>query len=83
MAQRSERLAVGALCVTGGVPFAQDSIFVYGGSLVTLSVSGDSFSNEQVLLAPQGAENNYYPSYSPDGAYIACQVAGTSSRVMA
>ena len=32
---------------------------------------GGSFGNEKVLLAGGGGENNYYPSYSPDGNYIA------------
>jgi hypothetical protein len=49
----------------------QTSIFVYGGSLTTLDWNGSTFSNEQTILAAQGTDNNYYPSWSPDGGYIA------------
>ena len=59
-----------ALCAIGSLPFGQDSIFVYGGSLVTMDVANDQFSNEQVILQASG-DNNYYPSYSPDGRFIA------------
>jgi hypothetical protein len=57
-------------CVPAPADFGQSSIYVYGGSLVTMDVSGDSFSNETVIV-PVMANNNYYPVYSPDGGYIA------------
>lgn len=68
-----------ALCSPGSLPFGQDSIFVYGGSLVTMDVSGDSFTNETVVLQSQG-ENNYYPAYSPDGRFIAFSRADSSTK---
>src|SRR5207302_690555 len=58
----------------------QTSIFVYGGSLVTVDWNGSAFSNEQVMLAAQGTDNNYYPSWSPDGGYIAFTRADGSGR---
>jgi hypothetical protein len=60
-----------ALCAPGALNFGQDSLFVYGGSLVTMTYSNGTFANEQVILPASGSENNYYPSYSPDGSYIA------------
>ncbi|HZS37849.1 MAG TPA: hypothetical protein VFF06_13520 [Polyangia bacterium] len=69
-----------SLCSPGVLPFGQDSIFVYGGSLVTMDVSNGTFSNEQVLLAPTSGENFYYPSYSPDGKYIAFSRADGTTK---
>jgi Tol biopolymer transport system component len=61
-----------ALCAPNLLDFGQDSIFVYGGSLVTMDHGGGtSFSNEQVLLAADGSYSNTYPSFSPDGSWIA------------
>src|SRR5205085_9781625 len=55
-------------CTAMGANFGQSSIFVYGGSLVTIGVDG---SNETVILPAATGENNYYPAWSPDGAYVA------------
>jgi Tol biopolymer transport system component len=68
-----------ALCSPAIYNIGQDSIFVYGGSLVTVDWNGSSFSNEQVLLA-SGGQNNYYPSWSPDGKYIAFTRADPSTK---
>ncbi len=67
----------GQSCAT---PLAS-SVFVYGGSLVTMAVAGDDFAAETVVVAASGGENNYYPTYSPDGRYIAFTraQAGTKS----
>jgi hypothetical protein len=57
-------------CLPIPADFGQASIFLYSGSLVTMDVSGDTFSNETVIV-PATGNNNYYPVYSPDGGYIA------------
>jgi dipeptidyl aminopeptidase/acylaminoacyl peptidase len=59
-----------ALCQEQIINIGQTSIFVYGGSLMTLDWQNGTFANEQVILASKG-DNNYYPSWSPDGGYIA------------
>jgi Tol biopolymer transport system component len=68
-----------ALCVPGLLNFGQDSIFVYGGSIVTMDYDGSSFSNEQVILAADSSYSNYYPSFSPDGSWIALSRASRTS----
>lgn len=68
-----------AMCSPSIYNIGQDSIFVYGGSLVTVDYNGGSFSNEQVVLASNG-ENNYYPSWSPDGSYIAFTRADATTK---
>jgi hypothetical protein len=40
-----------------------------GGSLFTMTASGGTFGTPQMLLGSQG-ENNFYPAFSPDGAFI-------------
>ncbi len=40
-----------------------------GGSLYTMSASGSTFGTPAVLLQ-SGGENNYYPAFSPDGAFV-------------
>src|SRR5205823_4200495 len=47
----------------------QDDDHISGGSLWTLPRSGGAFGTPAVLIQSAG-ENNYYPSYSPDGAFI-------------
>lgn len=64
----------GTPCTPGGLlgNWGQDSVIVLGGSLVTMDFDPVSrtFSNEQVIFAG-GTRSAYYPSYSPDGAWIA------------
>jgi hypothetical protein len=45
-----------------------DSHFI-GGSLFTMTWSGGQFGTPAPLLMSAG-ENNYYPAYSPDGAFV-------------
>jgi hypothetical protein len=45
-----------------------DSHFI-GGSLFTMTWNGSAFSAPQMLLASMG-ENNFYPAYSSDSAFI-------------
>ena len=68
-------------CTPGGAAnFGQASIYAYGGSLVTITNSGGTWGNEQVLLPAASGENNYYPSFSPDGKWIAFTKASTSTK---
>ncbi len=46
-----------------------DDDHLFGGSLYTMSYSGSTFGAATPLLMSAG-ENNYYPSYSPDGQLI-------------
>jgi hypothetical protein len=67
-----------AVACSPGLPnFGQASIYSYGGSIATISPSG---GNEKVVLQAATGENNYYPSYSPDGQYIAFTRALTSTK---
>ncbi len=68
-------------CTPGGAAnFGQASIYAYGGSLVTITNAGGSWGNEQVLLQAASGENNYYPSFSPDGKWVAFTKASTSTK---
>jgi Tol biopolymer transport system component len=67
-----------ALCSPGVFDFGQKDIFVYGGSIVTMQWNGSTFTNEQVVVAPGGGFNNYYPAFSPDGSWIAFARARTT-----
>ncbi|MDB4967828.1 MAG: tolB protein precursor [Myxococcales bacterium] len=40
-----------------------------GGSLFVMSASGNTFGTPSALLTSAG-ENNYYPAFSPDGAFV-------------
>ena len=46
-----------------------DDDHVFGGSLYTMSYSGGTFGAPVPFLTSAG-ENNYYPSYSPDGQLV-------------
>jgi hypothetical protein len=60
-----------------------DDDHVFGGSLYTLShTGGQSFGSATAFLTSQG-ENNYYPSYSPDGNFIVFDRAPHDSSVTA
>jgi hypothetical protein len=68
-------------CTPGGLAnFGQASIYAYGGSLVTVTNSGGTWGNEKVLLQAASGENNYYPSFSPDGKWIAFTKASTATK---
>jgi Tol biopolymer transport system component len=67
-------------CAASAPNFGQASIYAYGGSLVTLTNTGGTWGNEQVLLQAATGENNYYPSFSPDGQWIAFTRASTSTK---
>src|SRR5262249_47324164 len=42
------------------------------GSLALLSYDGSSFGPAEVIVASQGPDdNNFFPEFSPDGAYVA------------
>jgi len=56
----------------GGAPGGarNDDDHEFGGSLYTVPYSGNGvFGTPSVFLA-SGGENNYYPSYSPDGQFV-------------
>lgn len=67
-----------ALCSAGALDFGQSDIFVYGGSIVTMKWNGTTFANEEVVVAADASSNNFYPSFSPDGSYIAFARASTA-----
>jgi len=55
----------------------------FGGSIYTLPYSGNgAFGTPSVFLASKG-ENNYYPSYSPDGAWVVFDRAPDNTSVSA
>jgi hypothetical protein len=65
---------------TGG---RNDEDHEFGGSLYTLPYTGNGvFGAPSVLVASNG-ENNYYPSYSPDGTFIVFDRAPASTEVSA
>jgi Tol biopolymer transport system component len=68
----------------GGVGGARnDDDHEFGGSLYTLPYNGSgAFGTPTVFLASKG-ENNYYPSYSPDGQYVVFDRAPQSTGVTA
>jgi hypothetical protein len=60
-------------CVTGPLgDWGQDSVIAFGGALVTMDydATAGTFSKEQAIF-PADKRNAYYPSYSPDGTWIA------------
>jgi Tol biopolymer transport system component len=67
-------------CIPGQPNFGQASIYAYGGSIATLTASGGSFGDEKVILQAAAGENNYYPSFSPDGKLIAFTRASTATK---
>jgi Tol biopolymer transport system component len=70
-----------ATACTPGLPnFGQASIYAYGGSLATLTSTGGTFGNEKTILAAASGENNYYPSFSPDGKWIAFTRAQSATK---
>jgi hypothetical protein len=54
---------------TGGGSY-QDDTHVFGGSLWTLPYTGSNKFGAPVELLKSNGENNYYPSYSPDGKFV-------------
>ena len=67
-------------CTPGQPNFGQSSIYAYGGSIVTITNTGGTWGNEQVLLQAASGENNYYPSFSPDGRWIVFTKASTATK---
>jgi hypothetical protein len=58
-----------------------DDDHVFGGSLYTIPYSGNNqFGTPAVFLRSAG-ENNYYPSYSPDGQFVVFDRAALDSTV--
>jgi WD40-like Beta Propeller Repeat len=54
----------------GGGGGRADDDHVFGGSLYTVAYSGNQMFGAPAPFLKSGGENNYYPSYSPDGQYI-------------
>jgi hypothetical protein len=62
-------------------PFFNDDSHLFGGSLYTLPYAGNmAFGAPSPLLMSAG-ENNYYPSYSPDGKLVVFDRAPRSPAV--
>jgi TolB protein len=53
---------------------------VNGGSIALLPFAAGHFGTPRVLVASSGNENNYFPRWSPDGAYLAYVHATMSSH---
>ncbi len=74
---------VGSWDGIAGIGGRNDDDQMFGGSLWVLPYSGNgAFGTPSVFLQGSG-ENNYYPSYSPDGAFIAFDRAPASTAVTA
>jgi hypothetical protein len=58
-----------------------DDDHMFGGSLWILPYSGNGAFGTPSLFLQSSGENNYYPSYSPDGDFIAFDRAPASSAV--
>ena len=68
-------------CTPSAPNFGQASIFVYGGSLVTMTTTtAAARQRDRCVLQAAAGENNYYPSFSPDGQYIAFTRAPSSTK---
>jgi len=63
----------------GDTPLNDDS-HVFGGSLYTMPYSAGTFGAATPLLT-SGGENNYYPSYSPDGTLLVFDRAAHDATV--
>jgi hypothetical protein len=51
--------------------FAMAGPGINNGSLMLLPRAGDTWGQEQTLVATQNSdENNYYPAFSPDGSFV-------------
>jgi len=65
----------------GGTGARNDDDHAFGGSLYTLPYTGNgAFGTPAVFLASNG-ENNYYPSYSPDGQFVVFDRAPQNTSV--
>jgi hypothetical protein len=58
-----------------------DDDHMFGGSLWTLPYNGNGAFGTPSVFLQSGGENNYYPSYSPDGQFIAFDRAPASTAV--
>jgi hypothetical protein len=66
--------------VEAGAVTRGDDTHIFGGSLWRADIGNGSISNATALLTSTG-ENNYYPAWSPDGAWIAFNQARLTGTV--
>ena len=71
----------GFLGFGGGTHLDDDHMF--GGSLWIMPYSGSGTFGTPKVFLPSKGENNYYPSYSPDGEFIVFDRAAASTAVSA
>jgi hypothetical protein len=58
-----------------------DDDHIFGGSLFTMPYSGNGAFGAAAPLVTSGGENNYYPSYSPDGTLVVFNRAAQDTSV--
>jgi len=58
-----------------------DDDHIFGGSLYTIPYTGNGAFGAASLLLKSGGENNYYPSYSPDGTLFVFDRAAQNTSV--
>ncbi|MEN9799630.1 MAG: hypothetical protein RL653_3327 [Pseudomonadota bacterium] len=63
------------------LPFGFGSPGVQSGALQVMDFNGTGFNPPRVLVASQG-QNNYYPTYSPDGEWIAFNRSPSNTESM-
>lgn len=71
---------------TGGFNFGggrADDDHMFGGSLYKLPYNGNGQFGTPAVFLQSAGENNYYPSFSPDGQYIVFDRAPASTAVSA
>jgi len=67
---------------TGGLGTGRaDDDHMFGGNLYTVPYTGNGAFGAPAVFLQSAGENNYYPSYSPDGQYIVFDRAPASSAV--
>jgi hypothetical protein len=67
----------------GGRGARSDDDHVFGGSLYTVPYTGNQTLGAPKALVTSAGENNYYPSYSPDGQFIVFDRAPHNTTVPA
>jgi hypothetical protein len=58
-----------------------DDDHIFGGSICQMPYTGNGMFGAASVLLPSSGENNYYPSYSPDGTLIVFNQAALDSSV--